>query len=205
MLYVVLRRGGRDWRAGVGPREQSEWTSHAAFMDGLVRRGVVRLGGPIDGKGGTLLVCETASEPAVREVVDGDPWSARGILETEAVYAWEVLLGHDVPGDVPRPPHPYVAVVFEQGDGWTTGVPMREQRDWTGHAAFMNALSDSGFVVIGGPLRAADGVHRALLVVRAGNDDEVRRRLADDPWTVNDNLRIGWARPWTLLLGGSDG
>ncbi len=46
----------------------------------------------------------------------------------------------------------YYIVVSEQGPAWIDSQPMREQEDWAGHATFMNALADDGFVVLGGPI-----------------------------------------------------
>jgi hypothetical protein len=40
-----------------------------------------------------------------------------------------------------------------------------------------------------------------LLVVRAETPDQVRSRLAEDPWAGNDLLRITRVAPWTLRLG----
>jgi hypothetical protein len=62
----------------------------------------------------------------------------------------------------------------------------------------MNALTKEGFVVLGGPL---EGTSDVLLVVRAQTPDEVRGRLADDPWTGKDLLRITRITSWTLRLG----
>jgi hypothetical protein len=62
----------------------------------------------------------------------------------------------------------------------------------------MNALAKEGFVVLGGPL---DGTPDVLLVIRAETPDEIRSRLAEDPWAGNDLLRITWMTPWTLRLG----
>ena len=62
----------------------------------------------------------------------------------------------------------------------------------------MNSLAKEGFVVLGGPL---DGTSDVLLVVRATTPDEVRSRLAEDPWAIKDLLRITQVAPWTLRLG----
>ena len=46
----------------------------------------------------------------------------------------------------------YFAVTRNRGPAWDASLPMREQKQWTGHAAFMNRLVEEGFVVLGGPL-----------------------------------------------------
>jgi hypothetical protein len=76
---------------------------------------------------------------------------------------------------------------------------MREQEDWAGHATFMNALADDGFVVLGGPI--GDGIrHRARLVVRSSSENDVRDRLARDPWAVLGLLTIESIEEWEVLL-----
>jgi len=75
---------------------------------------------------------------------------------------------------------------------------MESQIDWSAHASFMNTLEMEGFVLLGGPL---DGTSDVLLVVRARSADEVRARLAEDPWAVTDLLQVTQVTPWTLRLG----
>ena len=75
---------------------------------------------------------------------------------------------------------------------------MESQAEWAQHASFMNSLVKEGFVIRGGPL---EGTSDVLLVVRAETPDQVRSRLAEDPWAGNDLLRITRVAPWTLRLG----
>jgi uncharacterized protein YciI len=74
---------------------------------------------------------------------------------------------------------------------------MEEQSDWPAHAAFMDGLVDAGFILLGGPL--ADG--RAVLVIEAESEDEVRTTLAQDPWS-DSHLQIDTIDPWTIRLDG---
>jgi hypothetical protein len=82
------------------------------------------------------------------------------------------------------------------GPGWDPTRPMRKQDDWDAHAAFMDGLVDSGFVIMGGPL--ADDV-RVVLVVEADSEDAVRATLARDPWFGSHVVTDG-IEAWTLLL-----
>ena len=59
----------------------------------------------------------------------------------------------------------FFVVINEQGPGWNPKRVMREQKGWTDHAKFMDALETEQFVVLGGPLKYSK--HRALLVVNA--------------------------------------
>jgi uncharacterized protein YciI len=89
-------------------------------------------------------------------------------------------------------------VVRTRGPAWQESRPLEGQDDWAAHALFMNALAKEGFVILGGPL---EGTSDVLLVFRATTPDEVRSRLADDPWTVKDLLHLARIAPWTLRLG----
>jgi uncharacterized protein YciI len=89
-------------------------------------------------------------------------------------------------------------VIRTRGPGWKDSRPLEGQDDWAGHASFMNALAKEGFVILGGPLEGASDV---LLIVKAASPDEIRSRLAEDPWTIRDLLRVTRISPWTLRLG----
>jgi len=90
------------------------------------------------------------------------------------------------------------AVIRARGPAWDPSRPLEGQPEWPAHAAFMNGLKAEGFVVLGGPL---EGTSEVLLIVRAENDAEIRSRLAADPWSGNDLLRVVRTAPWTLRLG----
>jgi uncharacterized protein YciI len=76
---------------------------------------------------------------------------------------------------------------------------MREQDRWGDHAAFMDGLVDEGLVVLGGPI--GDGDRRFLLIFDAASEREIRARLAEDPWTPMELLRVVAIEPWEILLG----
>jgi hypothetical protein len=92
----------------------------------------------------------------------------------------------------------FAVVQRQRGPKWDRSRPMEEQILWDQHAAFMENLVDSGFVVAGGPV-GDEG--RVLLVVRADSEDEIRATLAEDPWS-DDLLLIASVEPWTIRLGG---
>ena len=77
---------------------------------------------------------------------------------------------------------------------------MQEQTDWDAHAAFMDALVDRGFVVLGGPLADEE---RVVLAVEAESETEVRETLAADPWS-GSHLLIDGVESWTIRLDGRD-
>jgi len=90
------------------------------------------------------------------------------------------------------------AVIRTRGPAWRDSFPLEGQRDWNAHASFMNELKADGFVVLGGPL---EGTNDVLLIIRAAGQEEIVFRLASDPWTSLDLLRVSRISPWTLRLG----
>jgi uncharacterized protein YciI len=94
------------------------------------------------------------------------------------------------------------AVIRTRGPAWQDSRSLEGQADWAGHASFMNALAAERFVILGGPL---EGTSEVLLVVRAKTPDEIRARLAEDPWARDDLLRVTRVVPWTLRLGSLEG
>jgi len=89
-------------------------------------------------------------------------------------------------------------VTRTRGPAFEISLPLEEQTDWTGHAAFMNALHAEGFVLLGGPL---EGTPDVLLVIRGEDANQIQVRLSADPWTKKDLLHIKRIVPWTLRLG----
>jgi uncharacterized protein YciI len=89
------------------------------------------------------------------------------------------------------------AVRLAHGPGWDSSRQIRGQEGWDEHAAFMDGLVDTGFVILGGPV--GDG-EQTLHVIEAADENEVRARLADDPWASAGLLRIGTIEPWALWL-----
>ena len=98
----------------------------------------------------------------------------------------------------------YYVVISDQGPAWIDSLPMREQQDWAGHATYMNALADDGFVVLGGPIGDSTR-HRARLIVRSSTEQDVRDRLARDPWAKLGLLAIESIEEWEVLLGNEPG
>ena len=93
------------------------------------------------------------------------------------------------------------AVIRTRGPRYDHSQPLEGQEDWRGHADYMNALVDDGFMVLGGPL---SGTRDVLLVVRADDERQVEARLAADCWTVKDLLRTRQITQWELRLGSLD-
>jgi uncharacterized protein YciI len=92
----------------------------------------------------------------------------------------------------------FFVVLRRAGRDWDPSRPLEQQSGWPEHAAFMDDLVDTGFVVLGGPL--ADE-HRVVLAIEAGSEDDVRATLARDPWS-GTHLVVDTVDAWTIRLDG---
>jgi hypothetical protein len=92
----------------------------------------------------------------------------------------------------------FFVVLRRTGPQWDPDRPLEQQSGWDEHAVFMDAITDEGFVVLGGPL--ADE-HRVVLVVEAESEDQVRTTLARDPWS-DTHLVVDAVDRWTVRLDG---
>jgi uncharacterized protein YciI len=95
----------------------------------------------------------------------------------------------------------YFTVTRKAGAGWQDGG-IQAQSAMSEHGAFMKALADEGVVLLAGPVAGTEGGRlRALLVIDADNEEEIRGRLANDPWTLSQHLEITSIEPWNLVVG----
>jgi uncharacterized protein len=92
----------------------------------------------------------------------------------------------------------YYLVEQAKGPAWDHSKGRREQAGWDEHAAFMDALTEEGVVVLGGPIGEGDG-ENTLLIVDVDSEVEIRGRLAHDPW-AGSILTIVSIRPWSVWL-----
>jgi len=90
------------------------------------------------------------------------------------------------------------AVTLNRGPAWQKGRRLEDQVEWEAHASFMDALEEEGFVLLGGPL---EEVSEVLLIIRAQSPEEIKQRLAPDPWHEMGLLGVARITPWTLRLG----
>lgn len=92
----------------------------------------------------------------------------------------------------------YYLVQRARGPAWDHSRRRREQEGWDEHAAYMDALTAEGLVVLGGPVGEGDG-ENVLLVMDADGETTIRARLADDPWGEN-MLTTESVEPWSVWL-----
>jgi uncharacterized protein YciI len=97
----------------------------------------------------------------------------------------------------------YFVVTRDAGPAWTGEHGIAEQPGVADHAEFMDGLAADGCVLLAGPLAGTEsGRLRALLIVEARHEDEIRDRLADDPWTRSGHLEIKGIESWNVFVGG---
>jgi uncharacterized protein YciI len=101
-VFAVRTARAAAWDHARGIREQALYGEHAAFMDGLVARGVIILGGPVDSDDPddiALLAVQADSQEAARAAFAADPWIAGGIFRIKDVRRWTIWLdGRQPPG-----------------------------------------------------------------------------------------------------------
>ena len=94
----------------------------------------------------------------------------------------------------------YYLVRQKRGPEWDHARGRREQDGWDVHAAFMDTLVAEGVIVLGGPIGDVNG-DETLLVFDVEGEEEIRARLATDPW-AGSLLTLASVEPWTVWLRG---
>ena len=88
-------------------------------------------------------------------------------------------------------------VTLIKGQGWDESKSMRSQHQWNEHAALMDQLADDGIILLGGPLGDES---RAMLVMQAADESEIRSIFVEDPWIQSRVREIASIQRWTILL-----
>src|ERR1700722_18687541 len=97
------------------------------------------------------------------------------------------------------------ALTLVHGPGWDPDRPIREQRGWAEHAAFMDGLVADGTIILGAD--RCGGVSSLDVAEGAGgaaDERAVRARGAADPWGAAGLLRVGSHAPWAFWLDSRD-
>jgi len=95
----------------------------------------------------------------------------------------------------------YYAAFLRPGSRWDLDRPVREQPFWDDHARFMDALFETGAVVLAGPFADRTG---SLVIVAADSPARVRDMFRSDPWTERDVLAVADVKEWTIFLDARD-
>ena len=98
VVRVLVRfRAGPTWASGP-PEDQLGWDEHAAFVDELVARGTMVMGGPFADYSGSMILLEGVGEQEARDLVAGDPFIANRVFVLDEVRAWNVYVDELTPG-----------------------------------------------------------------------------------------------------------
>jgi hypothetical protein len=77
--------------------------------------------------------------------------------------------------------------LVKRTEAWDHSKPAHEQDGFADHARFMGGLEAEGFIHMAGLLRDSSDI---LFVFVADSEEEVRRRLAQDPWQQDGHARL---------------
>lgn len=83
-FVVEMTFGDQERRAAVRP-------AHRDHLTGLFERGVIVMSGPWADDRGALLVFDVADAAEVRALVDADPYTAAGALESVTIREWNPI------------------------------------------------------------------------------------------------------------------
>ncbi|MBT2134669.1 hypothetical protein KK137_10015 [Croceibacterium sp. LX-88] len=80
----------------------------------------------------------------------------------------------------------FVALV-ERTAMWDHSKQAHEQDGFADHAAYMGGLEQEGFIAMAGLLAQSEEV---LFIFLANSEEEVRQRLAQDPWQRSGQAKL---------------
>jgi YCII-related domain-containing protein len=89
----------------------------------------------------------------------------------------------------------FLVIRTQTGPAWDTSKPMEEQSLWPEHADYMDALTERGFFLFGGPTTN----YRVPFAVSADDEAAIRTELARDPWHES-HLVVESIEPWSIRL-----
>ena len=90
--FAVFRTRGPAWDHDKPMRSQDNWNAHARFMDNLTAENFIIMGGPLTGSPDVLLIISAKNEQQIRNTLSLDPWETAGLLTTQQIHPWTVLL-----------------------------------------------------------------------------------------------------------------
>jgi|SRR6516225_7790297 hypothetical protein len=93
LLYVVINHRGDNYKKHLPLEHQTEWDTHASFMDALVEDGFVVLGGPLEGSDEVLLIVRASSPEEITARLRQDPWHQNDLLRISRILPWILRLG----------------------------------------------------------------------------------------------------------------
>ncbi len=93
---VVRFRAGPTWISG-SVREQPDWDAHAEFVDGLIERGTMVMGGPFADNSGSQSLLEGVDADEARRILEEDPFMKNGVFELDEIREWTIFVDELTP------------------------------------------------------------------------------------------------------------
>ena len=93
---VVRFRAGPTWISG-SVREQPDWDAHAEFVDGLIERGTMVMGGPFADNSGSQSLLEGIDADEARRILEEDPFMKNGVFELDEIREWTIFVDELTP------------------------------------------------------------------------------------------------------------
>src|SRR4030095_9603967 len=90
-----------------------------------------------------------------------------------------------------------LVVISSAGPNRDLSKGTREQPFWDEHAEFIDRLVAEGFILMGGPLGDEGG---ALLIFKDEDENEVREKLKNDPWSKQGILKLESVKRWQIFI-----
>jgi len=196
---VLLFRGPNQ--KPMGEREiQLHQEAHLDYLDGLLEQGRVVIEGPLDGGDDlrSIVVLNVPTTTEAERLMREDPWVRIGRLRAE-VHPWSI------PDGVLRKPTGHVynsrcnLALLERSPNAPAYTDEQLAGIRAGHKATIQRISDSGHLLLAGPM-TDDGSLREALILRAGDTGPVTEQLADDPAVKLGRLQAK-ILPWHVLDG----
>jgi hypothetical protein len=79
------------------------------------------------------------------------------------------------------------AAIVQRTELWDPAREAHQQDGFAAHAAFVGGLEADGFIALAGLMQPSTEV---LFIVLADSEDEVRRRMSQDPWQQDGHARM---------------
>lgn len=97
MYLVFLSRSGPQFDKSLPMQQQTGWTEHASFTDGLVDAGFFIMGGPLADNHRVVIVADADSEDQIRSTLALDPW-IESHLRIDTIEEWSIKFDGRAPG-----------------------------------------------------------------------------------------------------------
>lgn len=89
---IVRFRAGTAWERGGAIREQPGWDAHAEFIDALVERGTMVMGGPYSDNSGSMTLLDGVDAAEAERLVTQDPFIENGVFVLEEIRDWTIFV-----------------------------------------------------------------------------------------------------------------